>query len=139
MLEVGAIRNSFNDAGPPARLRDRPGAAIVRLGVMLGVAKAEAIHLQSLDCAAETAIGRTPEVRLVYPGRARLMYDIARHYRDEIVPNAKRIRTRTRFATTAALIGVRAVADARAQIASVNGAIETLRDFCRASRSPTWR
>ena len=49
------------------------------------VAKAEAIYWQALDRAAQTAINARSEVREAYRSY-RLTHDIAKHYRDEIVP-----------------------------------------------------
>ena len=60
----------------------------------------------------------------------RSSYDIARHYRDEIVPLKKRISEENQLRYNGMLIGVfELLADARSQITSVNGAIEALRDF----------
>ena len=93
------------------------------------VAKAEAIYMQSVNRAAETAINARSEVRETYQGY-RVGYDIARHYRDEIVPIQKRISEENQLRYNGMLIGVfDLLADARAQIASVNGYIGALRDF----------
>ncbi len=93
------------------------------------VAKAEAIYMQAVNRAAESAINARSEVRENYKGY-RTSYDIARHYRDEIVPIRKRIAEENQLRYNGMLIGVfDLLADARAQIASVNGSIEALRDF----------
>ncbi len=128
VLEVGAVRNSFNDAGPQRGYEIGLELPLFDWGDAR-VAKAEAIYRQALDRAAETAIDARSEVRLAYLSY-RSTYDIARHYRDEIVPNAKRISDENLLRYNGMLIGVfELLADARAQIASVNGAIEALRDF----------
>ena len=54
------------------------------------VAKAEAIYMQAVERAAEAATTARSEVRESYHAY-RTHYDIARHYRDEIVPLHKRI------------------------------------------------
>jgi outer membrane protein TolC len=128
VLEVGAIRNSFNDA-PSQRgyeiavelpLFDWGGAR---------VARAEAIYMQAIDRAAETAINARSEVRQAYLAY-RSSYDIARHYREQIVPNAKRISDENLLRYNAMQIGVfELLADARAQVAAVNASIQALRDF----------
>ena len=60
----------------------------------------------------------------------RSSYDIARHYRDEVVPIRKRIADENLLRYNGMLIGVfDLLADARSQIASVNSYIEALRDF----------
>jgi len=93
------------------------------------VAKAEAIYMQSVNIAAQTAINARSEVRAAYQGY-RSSYDIARHYRDEIVPLKKRISEENQLRYNGMLIGVfDLLADARTQITSVNSSIEALRDF----------
>ena len=93
------------------------------------VARAEAIYMQAVNRTAESAINARSEVRETYKGY-RTSYDIARHYRDEIVPIRKRIAEENQLRYNGMLISVfDLLADARAQIASVNGYIEALRDF----------
>jgi outer membrane protein TolC len=93
------------------------------------IAKAEAIYMQALNRAAEMAINARSEVREAYQGY-RAGYDIAVHYRDEIVPISKRIADENLLRYNGMLIGVfDLLADARSQIASVNSYIESLRDF----------
>jgi outer membrane protein TolC len=60
----------------------------------------------------------------------RTAYDLARHYRDEIVPLRKRISEENVLRYNGMLIGVfELLADSRQQIASVNAYIEALRDY----------
>ncbi len=93
------------------------------------VAKAEALYMQSVNRLAEAAINARSEVRESYQGY-RVAYDIARHYRDEVVPIRKRIADENQLRYNGMLIGVfELLADARAQISSVNGYIDALRDF----------
>jgi outer membrane protein TolC len=93
------------------------------------VAKAESIYMQAVDRAAETAINARSEVRETYASY-RVSWDVARHYREEVVPIRKRIAEENLLRYNGMLIGVfELLADARAQIASVNSAIEALRDF----------
>ncbi len=93
------------------------------------VAKAEAIYLQAVNRAAEMAVNARSEVREAYQGY-RSGYDVARHYRDEIVPINKRIAEENLLRYNGMLIGVfDLLADARSQIVSVNSYIESLRDF----------
>lgn len=57
-------------------------------------------------------------------------YEIARQYRDEILPLQKRISQENQLRYNGMFIGVfDLLADAREQISSVNSAIEALRDF----------
>lgn len=93
------------------------------------VAKAESIYMQAIERAAEVTINVRSEVREAYHAY-RTNYDIARHYRDEIVPLNKRISDESMLRYNGMLIGVfDLLADARSQIGSVNSYIETLRDF----------
>ncbi len=93
------------------------------------VAKAEAIYMQAVERAAEAAIHARSEVRETF-SNYRLTWDIARHYREEVVPIRRRIADENLLRYNGMLIGVfELLADARAQIASVNSAIEALRDF----------
>ena len=128
VLEVGAIYNTFNDA---------PSQRGFEIGFELPlfdwgdarIAKAEAIYMQALDRATQTAIDARSEVREAYTGY-RSAYDIARHYRDQIVPVRQRIAEENLLRYNGMLIGVfELLADARAQIASVNNYIDSLRDF----------
>jgi len=93
------------------------------------VAKAEALYMQSVNVVAQMAINARSEVREAYQGY-HSSYDIARHYRNEIVPVKKRISEENQLRYNGMLIGVfELLADARTQITSVNSAIEALRDF----------
>jgi outer membrane protein TolC len=128
VLEVGYVHNTSN-------------AALVQKGWEIGlelplfdwgdarVARAEGVYMQALHKAAETAIVARSEVREAYGGY-RTAWDVARHHRDELVPLAKRISEEQLLRYNGMLIGVfELLADARAQVASVNAAIEALRDF----------
>ena len=69
------------------------------------------------------------EVRERYSGY-RTAWDVARHYRDEIVPLRKRIAGENLLRYNGMLIGVfDLLADARDQIGSAIGYIDALRDF----------
>jgi outer membrane protein TolC len=93
------------------------------------VARAEAVYMQTLHHAAETAINARSEVREAYTGY-RSAYDMARHHRDEIVPLRQRIAEENQLRYNGMLIGVfELLADARSQITSVNAAIQAKRDF----------
>ena len=128
VLELGAMRNSSNEeptqtgweVGFELPLFDWGGAR---------VARAEAVYMQALHRAAETAVNARSEVREAYAGY-RATYDIARFHRDEIVPLNQRISEENLLRYNGMFIGVfDLLADARSQIASVNGAIQALRDF----------
>ena len=93
------------------------------------VAKGEAIYMQSVHRLAEVAVIAESEMRDAYFAY-RTAYDTARHYRDEIVPLRMKISEENVLRYNGMLISVfELLADARGQIASVNAAIEALRDF----------
>jgi outer membrane protein TolC len=93
------------------------------------VAKAEAIYLQSVHRAAEAAVKARSEVRESYAAY-RIAYDLARRYRDEVVPLRRKISEENLLRYNGMLIGVfELIADAREQVASVSASIEALRDF----------
>ena len=129
VFEVGAIHNTFND-GAPAQRGYEIGFQIPLFDWGdARVAKAEQLYLQAVERTAATAVAARSEVREAYLGY-RSAYDIARHWRDEIVPLRKRISEENLLRYNGMLIGVfELLADAQAQIASVDGYIEALRDF----------
>jgi outer membrane protein TolC len=92
-------------------------------------AKAEATYMRAFHRTAETAIHARSQVREGYAAY-RTAYDLARHYRDEIVPLRKRISEENLLRYNGMLIGVfELLADSREQVASVMSAIEAARDF----------
>ncbi len=93
------------------------------------IAKAEALYMQSVHRTAETAVSARSQVREAYSAY-RTSYDLARHYRDEIVPLRKKISEETLLRYNGMLMSTfELLADARAQIGGVNAAIEAQRDF----------
>ena len=93
------------------------------------LARAEATYMQSVHRLQSAALAAQSEVRASYQAY-RTSYDIARHYRDEVVPLRKRIADENVLRYNGMLIGVfELLADAREQIASVNADIDALRDF----------
>ena len=93
------------------------------------VAKAESIYMQALNRAAEVAIDARSEVRESYTGY-RTAFELARHYRDEVVPLRKLISEENLLRYNGMLISVfELLADAREQVLSVNAYIDALRDF----------
>lgn len=93
------------------------------------VARAEAQYRQALARTAAAAVNARSEVREAYAAY-RTAYDLARHYRDEVVPLKKRIADEALLRYNGMLIGVfEMLADAREQVGSVNAAIEAARDY----------
>ena len=128
VLELGYLRNS-----EPNGVRETGYEISVEIPIFdwggARVAKAEAIYMQAVNRVAETAINARSEVRESYAGY-RTAYDLARHYRDEIVPLRKTISEENVLRYNGMLIGVfELLADAREQVASVNAYLEALKGF----------
>ena len=132
-MSIGLIRNSVfdNDTGTKASNRG------VELELPLPIfdwggarnARSRAVYMQSVSQVQEAAVNARSEAREAYFAY-RTTYDLARHYRDEVVPLRKFIgeemllRYNGMLASTWDLL-----ADSRAQVMAVNSAIEAQRDF----------
>jgi outer membrane protein TolC len=93
------------------------------------VAGAEARYMQAAERIRETAVNAQSEVREAYSGY-RSQHDLARHYRDEIMPLRKKISDEMLLRYNGMLKSVfELLADAREQVMAVNAAIEAQRDF----------
>lgn len=93
------------------------------------IARAEAVYIQAASRVAEVATNARSEVRDAY-GAYRANFDLARHYRDEVVPLRKRISEEVLLRYNGMLTGVfDLLADSREQVAAVNGYLDALRDF----------
>ena len=92
-------------------------------------AKAEALAQQAVQRAAGLANEARSQVRENYSAY-RTAHDLARHYRDEVVPLRKRVSEEVLLRYNGMLASVfELLADAREQAASVNAAINAQRDF----------
>ncbi len=128
LLEFGLRRDS-----EAPRLPQRGWEVELRIPIFdfggARVARAEHVYLQSVNRAAEAAIRARSEVRESYTAY-RAAFDLARHYRDEIVPLRKRISEEMLLRYNGNLASVfELLADARESVMSVNAYIETLRGF----------
>ncbi len=93
------------------------------------IARSEAAYMQAVNRTAESAIHARSAAREAYQSY-RTAFDLARHYRDEIVPLRKKISDEQLLRFNGMLIGAfELIADAREQVMSVNGYIEALRDY----------
>jgi multidrug efflux system outer membrane protein len=92
-------------------------------------ARAQAMYLQSAAKLREVAINARSEAREAYHGY-RTAYDVARHYRDEVVPLRKFIADEMVLRYNGMLSSVfELLADTRTHVLAVNGSIEALRDY----------
>jgi outer membrane protein TolC len=128
VLEVAYERNS--ETGKP---RQTGYEIELRLPIFdwgtARMARAELTYMQAVNRAADVAVRARSEVRESYSAY-RTAFDLARHYREEIVPLRRRISEENVLRYNGMLISVfELLADARSQIAAVNSYIEILRDF----------
>jgi outer membrane protein TolC len=128
VLDVGYRRNS--ETGAP-----RQTGYVIDLSLPLfdwgsaRVGRSEFTYLQAINRAADTAVRARSEVREAYSAQ-RTAFDLAKHYRDEVVPLRKRISEENVLRYNGMLISVfELLADARQQIAAVDSYIAALRDF----------
>ncbi len=92
-------------------------------------ARSRAMYLQSAARVREVAVKVRSEAREAYHGY-RTAYDLAAHYRDEVVPLRKFINDELVLRYNGMLASVWDVlADTRSQVMSINSAIEAQRDF----------
>jgi outer membrane protein, multidrug efflux system len=92
-------------------------------------ARSQAMYLQATARVRDTAVKARSEAREAYHGY-RTAYDLARHYRDEIVPLRKFINNELVLRYNGMLASVwEVLADTRMQVMSINSAIEAQRDF----------
>ena len=92
-------------------------------------ARAQATYMQAVNRTAEVAVNARSEVREAYSAY-RTAYDLAQHYRDEVVPLRKRISEENLLRYNGMLIGVfELLADVREQVAGVTGYVQALHDF----------
>jgi outer membrane protein TolC len=93
------------------------------------VARAEAIYMQSVNRVAETAINARSEVRESYSAYV-TDYDVAKHYRDEVVPLRKTISDELLLRYNGMLASVfELLADSRDQVGAVNSYIDALKEY----------
>lgn len=93
------------------------------------VAKAEATYMAALQHVADTAAGAQSEARDGYDGYRRA-YDLARSYRDDIIPLRRRVAREVLLRYNAMQVGPEdLLADARDQADAVGAYIGALKDF----------
>lgn len=93
------------------------------------VARAQSLYMQSVAKTADVAVRARSQVREAYSAY-RTAFDLARHYRDEVVPLRRRISEEAVLRYNGMLIGpFELLADAREQVMAVTSAIEAQRDF----------
>lgn len=128
VLELGASLNSSNEEPVQRGYEISFELPLFDWG-QSRVAAAESRYRQALERARKTAIDARSEVREAH-ALLHSQYAVARHVRNEVLPLKKRISEENLLRYNGMLIGVfELLADARSQLAAVNTAIESSRDF----------
>jgi hypothetical protein len=96
------------------------------------VARAEATYMQSVNLLAQAAVNARSEARESYADY-RASYDLARHYRDQVLPLRKHLSDQTLLRYNGMLMSTfELLADAREQATAVSGYIAALKDYWSA-------
>jgi outer membrane protein TolC len=137
LVELSGIRKTVKDRETGEKERSRGFEAEIQIPIFdLGETKvrmAAQTYMQAVNRLAEKAVNVRSEAREAYR-TYRSAYDIARHYRDEVVPLRKIISDETLLRYNAMLIDVFALlTEARQRINSNMQAIDAQRDFWLAS------
>lgn len=132
-VDAGVRRDTVFDNAAGDRATRRGFELDIRLPIFdWGANRRDALNAQSLAAANRyeaTARAASSQLRESYSAY-RTAYDIARHYRDEIVPLRQAMADENLLRYNGMLIGVfELLADARDQIASVIAAIEAQQQF----------
>ena len=132
-LTVGAVHDTIFDDASGTRENKNGFALEVPIPLFdwgqARNARAQASYLQSVARVRETAVRARSEAREAGHGW-RTAYELARHYRDEIVPLRRHIADEMQLRYNGMLASVwDLLAETRNPIAAVNNAIEAQRDF----------
>ena len=127
VLDLGAVRNT--DGGGSARGYELTLEIPLFDWGSARVARSEATYMQSVNLLAQAAINARSEARESYAAY-RSAYDLARHYRDEVLPLRKQIADQTLLRYNGMLLSVfELLADAREQAGAVSAGIAATRDY----------
>jgi outer membrane protein TolC len=96
------------------------------------VARSEAIYMQAVNKVAQAATEARSEARESYLDY-RASYDLAKHYRDRVIPLRKKISDETMLRYNGMLVSVfELLADSREQAAAVNSTIDAMKEYWMA-------
>lgn len=132
-IELTGHRNTVFDAASGTRSSSHGWEVAVRLPVFdWGGMQRDAMDARTLAAAHRfeaTVRDAGSTLRESYSAY-RTAYDVARHYRDEVVPLRQRISEENQLRYNGMLIGTfELLADARDQVSAVAGAVDALRQF----------
>ena len=128
VLDVGYLNNFESDRGREPGYEISVDIPVFDWGTAK-VGRAQAIYMQSVNRLAQTAIDARSEVRESYAAYV-TSYEVAKHYRDEVVPIRKAISDEMQLRYNGMLASVfELLADSREQIGAVNSYIQALKDY----------
>ena len=128
VLEVGYQQNTFSDAPKQTGVEVSLELPLFDFG-STRVAQAEAIYQRSLAQVTETAVNARSETRLAY-AHYRTSYELAKHYRDEVLPLQQQIADEVLLRYNGMLISTfELLAQSQAQVDSMNAYLAALQDF----------
>lgn len=131
VLELGYKHNTFSDAPKQTGVEVSFELPLFDFGTTR-VAQAQAIYQGAIAQATETAINAQSQTRTAYLNY-RTAYDLAKHYRDEVVPLQKQISDEVLLRYNGMLISTfELLEQSRAQIESVQAYLDALQDFWAA-------
>jgi outer membrane protein TolC len=130
VLEVGAARVR---QGPRAEPYERGYTVTLEVPIFdsgaARVKRSEAIYAQAVDRFTQAAIEARSQIRLAYAGY-RAAFELAQRQRDEVLPLRQAIARQNLLRYNASLISIfELLSDAREQVISVDGYIQSVRDF----------
>jgi len=133
VLDVGYTRNTNFDNSAGTRETRRGWDLELPLPLFVWgqarSARAQGTYLQSVAKVREAGVRARSEAREAYHGY-RTAYDLARYYRDELVPLRKFINDEVLLRYNGMIVGVfELLADARTNVQAINASIEAQRDF----------
>ncbi|MFT5534222.1 MAG: outer membrane protein TolC [Candidatus Paceibacteria bacterium] len=127
-LEIGGVRNSSSGNPPETGYELSLEIPLFDWGTAR-VARAESTYMEGVHHLADTAIMARSEARESY-GNYRVSYQLARHYRDDVMPLRKRISDETMLRYNGMLVSVfHLLADSREQANAAHDYIGALKDF----------
>lgn len=128
VLDVGYLRNTATNSPRETGYEISVQIPLFDWGTAR-VARAEAVYMLAVNQLAQTAINARSEVRESYASY-QTGYDLARHYRDEVVPLRQTISDEMMLRYNGMLSSVfELLVETREQVNAVNTYIESLRDY----------
>lgn len=136
VLDMGYQHNTYSDAPKQTGVAVTLELPLFDFG-NTRVAQAEAIYQRSLAQVTETAVNARSETRIAY-AHYRTSYELAKHYRDEVMPLQQQISDEVLLRYNGMLISTfELLAQSQVQVDSMNAYLAALQDFWQAEAELT--